>query len=244
MSSNGHRWGLVSPEKDHHVRKDVERLSDFFPRRDGAAESDLQALGWPPKPSDLATRYATLLSIIDLNDYSKERPLRLLDVGCGLGLLLEYLAVNSLLDRVEYTGVDLVEPILKEVRLRWPTHRFEKRDVRDKPYGEGAFDYCIICGIFTVNMGNTFEETRALAQDTLRAVWPSVEIGLAFNSMSKHVDWERDDLFHWPLDDIMAFCKRALSRHVTFKLDYGLWEAATLVRKKPAPRFSTVPSTW
>jgi len=78
------------------MRKDVKRLSDFYPRRD--AGSDLDALWWPAKPSDHAARYAILLSPIDFSDYSKDEPLRLLDVGCGLGLLLEYLDANSLFD--------------------------------------------------------------------------------------------------------------------------------------------------
>jgi len=226
------------------IRKDVESLSELFPRRDMKTAGDLETLRWPTKPADHAARYSTLLSDIDFSAYSKERPLKLLDVGCGLGLLLEYLDENALLDRVAYTGVDLVEQILEEVQRRWPNQTFDQRDVRDQPYAENAFDYCLICGIFTVKHGNTYEQTLALAHDTLKAIWPSVELGLSFNSMSKHVDWERDDLFHWPLDDIMAFCKRDLSRHVTFRMDYGLWEASTLVRKEPARRAGKTPARW
>jgi SAM-dependent methyltransferase len=226
------------------MRKDVEKLSDIYPPRDNAVGSDFDALGWPAKPSDLAARYATLLSSIDFSDYSNHKPLRLLDLGCGLGLLLEYLTANSLLDRVDYTGVDLVDSMVTEARRRWPGHRFDQRDIRDEGYDIGEFDYCIFCGVFTVKHGNTYDDTRAFAEGTLKAVWPSVKVGLAFNSMSKHVDRERDDLFHWPLDEIMAFCKRDLSRHVSFRLDYGLWEAATLVRKEPLPRLSDVPVNW
>jgi SAM-dependent methyltransferase len=226
------------------VRKDVESLSESFPRRDIEPAGDLESLYWPTRPADLATRYSTLLSDIDFSGYSKERPLKLLDVGCGLGLLLEYLDENALLDRVAYTGVDLVEQMLAEAQRRWPTQTFDRRDVRDLPYAEDAFDYCVLCGIFTSKYGNTYEQTLALAHDTLTAVWRSVTLGLAFNSMSKHVDWERDDLFHWPLDDIMTFCKRDLSRHVTFHLDYGLWEVSTLVRKKPAQRRGKTPAKW
>jgi len=226
------------------VRKDVQSLSESFPRRDKKTAGDLESLWWPTKPADLAARYSTLLSDIDFSGYSKERPLKLLDVGCGLGLLLEFLDENALLDRVAYTGVDLVELMLEEAQRRWPNQTFDRRDVRDRPYAEGAFDYCVLCGIFTSKYGNTYEQTRALAHDTLTAVWRSVKLGLSFNSMSKHVDWERDDLFHWPLDDIMAFCKRDLSRHVTFRLDYGLWEASTLVRKEPAERAGKTPARW
>jgi SAM-dependent methyltransferase len=157
------------------MRKDVKRLSEIYPPRDAAIGSDLDALGWA-KPSDHAARYEILLSPMDFSDYSKDEPLRLLDVGCGLGLLLEYLAANSLLDRVDYTGVDLVDSMLKEARRRWPRHRFDQRDIRDEPYDKDEFDYCIVCGVFTVKHGNTYRETRAFAQDTLKAVWPSVKL--------------------------------------------------------------------
>jgi SAM-dependent methyltransferase len=224
------------------MRKDVEKLAGLYPRLD--ATTDLERLRWPLKPSDQAARFATLLSAVDFDQYSTERPLKLLDVGCGLGLLLDYLSENSLIDRVDYTGTDLVKPIVQEVRARWPGRRFDLRDVRDEPYPHAAFDYSTVCGIFTAKHGNTYDETLVLAQSTLRAVWPSVTLGLGFNSMSKHVDWERDDLFHWPLDDIMRFCKRELSRHVSFRLDYGLWEGATLVRREPDRPWVKTPSTW
>ncbi len=225
------------------MRKDVQNLPAFFPRPNSVPNNDFDVLNWP-NARDLATRYGALLSAIDFNAYSETRPLKLLDLGCGLGLLLNWLAENGLLGSVDYTGVDLVQPIVEIVRKRWPGRRFEMRDVRDEPFADDAFDYCIACGIFTVKHGNTYDETVNLAQSTLRAVWPSVSLGIAFNSMSKHVDWERDDLFHWPLDDIMAFCKRDLSRHVTFKLDYGLWEVSTLVHKQPLPRPGKAPQRW
>jgi SAM-dependent methyltransferase len=226
------------------MRKDVEILAELFPRHDETYKSDLDVVGWSGMSSDLATRYATLLSGIDFSRYSRSNPLKLLDLGCGVGLLLDYLATNELLERVEYTGIDLADPMLAEVRQRWPAHRFEKRDIRDQPYEKDAFDYCVICGVFIARHRNTYETTLALAQETLKSIWPSVKVGLSFNSMSKHVDWEREDLFHWPLDDIMAFCKRDLSRHVTFRLDYGLWEGSTLVRKAPLLSVTKVPPTW
>ena len=225
------------------MRKDVQNVAKYFSRQDAKAGRDIDLLRWPNAP-DMALRYATLLSAIDFTQWSAERPLKLLDFGCGLGLLIEYLSANSLLDRVDYTGVDLLEPMLEEARRRWPGHRFDRRDVRDEPYGAEQFDFCIVCGVFTAKYSDDHGETLELAQDTLKALWPSVKLGLAFNSMSKHVDWERDDLFHWPLDDIMAFCKRDLSRHVAFNLDYGLWEVSTLVRKAPLRRPAVVPAHW
>lgn len=225
------------------MRKDVEDLRRIYCPVGEDGRTDVEVLRWP-NATDMVSRYEAMLSPLDFEAYSTEAPLRLLDVGCGLGLLLDWLAENQLLDRVDYTGVELSQPMFDAVTKRWPDQRFHFRDIRDQPYPESSFDFCIVCGIFTVNNGNSYEDTVALAQEVLKSAWGSVTFGLAFNSMSKHVDWERDDLFHWPLDDIMAFCKRDLSRHVSFKLDYGLWEASTIVRKRPLQASSKKPERW
>lgn len=88
------------------------------------------------------------------------------------------------------------------------------------------FDYVIICGCFTAKFQVGHAEFRDIAKDTLRAVWPSLRLGL---------DRVRDDLFHWRLDEMMmTFCKRDLSRHVPFRLDCGLWEIVIFVNKAAA----------
>jgi SAM-dependent methyltransferase len=225
------------------MRSDVKRLGEIYPQPGEEAGDLLKRLYWP-SAYHLAARCAALLSPIDFSRYSPQRRLRLLDVGCGYGLLLDYLKENDLLDLVDYTGVDLVDTVLTEARNRWPGAHFEKRDVQDQPFPENSFDYAICCGLFSMNHGNAYAEAAALAEAILRALWPSVTEGLGFDCMSKHVDWERDDLFHWPLDDTMAFCKRDLSRHVSFKLDYGLWTMTTLVSKTPRATVSRIPPGW
>jgi hypothetical protein len=67
----------------------------------------------------------------------------------------------------------------------------------------------------------------------LKRVFPSARVGMAFNVMSKHVDWERDDLFHVPYDLLAAFLKANLSRHFAFRADYGLYEYTTYVYREP-----------
>jgi SAM-dependent methyltransferase len=225
------------------MRSDARRLAAEYDL--GVAERGftLSGIGWP-NPADLATRFETLFSAVDLLRYSRERPLRLLDVGCGPAFLLDYLAANDLIDQVDYTGVDISEPLVEHARARWPGRRFERRDLRDEPFADGAFDYAVICGVFGGRCGLSHHDMRALTEATLTSLWPAVAEGLSFNVMSKHVDWERDDLFHWPLDDIMAFCKAKLSRHVAMRLDYGLWETAVFVRKAPSPAKSEVPDYW
>jgi SAM-dependent methyltransferase len=185
-----------------------------------------------------------MLSASDVRSFTAARPLKLLDLGCGPGFLLDWLSENDLLGRVDYTGVDVTEDTMQYARARWPDHAFELRDVRDHPFDPGAFDYCIACGVFGSRGDNDHADMLRLVEGTLRALWPSLRHGIGFNVMSKHVDWERDDLFHWGLDDIMSFCKAELSRHVSLRLDYGPWETAAIVTRAPVRGTGVVPRTW
>src|SRR5439155_2428691 len=225
------------------MRRDIQQLDDIFAASLAAKGVTPGGVGWP-NDSDVATRFEVLLGPIDFGRHSAINPVKLIDLGYGPGFLLDYLAENDLLARVDYTGVDVIETTMQHARRRWPEHSFEIRDVRDRPFGADVFDYCIICGVFGARFQNSYADTEQLVRETLRAVWPSVRLGLGFNVMSKHVDWEREDLFHWPLDDIMAFCKANLSRHVSLRLDYGLCETSVLVRKAPVARCSKLPGQW
>ena len=225
------------------TRKDIKELVEVYSAALTAKGATPAGLVWP-NAADLAIRFESLLRPIDFGRHSPADRITLLDLGCGPGLLLDYLAENGVIDRFDYVGVDVFDATLQHARSRWPEYRFELRDVRDHPFDDNVFDYCIICGVFTGRFAVSYDDMKTMAQETLKAIWPSVRVGLGFNVMSKHVDWEREDLFHWPLDDIMSFCKTNLSRHVSLHLDYGLWETSALVLKAPIARRGKVPEIW
>jgi SAM-dependent methyltransferase len=225
------------------IRPDVHEIVADYEGMLAERGAVLAGVGWS-SAADLALRYATLFSQLDFRRFSRKRPLRLLDIGCGPGFLLDYLAANELLDRIDYTGVDVSDIGLGHARRRWPQQRFERRDVRDQPFRPGEFDFAMICGVFSSLCGISFEAMRDLAQATLTALWPSLVLGLGFNVYSTHVDYEREDLFHWSLDEMMSFCRRHLSRHVSFRLDDGLWDACVLVSREPVRASSRIPEAW
>ena len=225
------------------MRDDIQTLIGHYSETIKERGVVPEGILWPNAP-DLAIRFEVLLGGARLDKSTATRPVRLLDLGCGPAFLLDYLAANQADAHVDYTGVDVAEVMIGHARARWPDHRFELRDVRELPFPDEAFDFCIACGVFTARFGNSYRTMVDFAQSTLSAIWKSVQGGLAFNVMSKHVDWERDDLFHWPLDDIMEFCKASLSRHVILRLDYGLWEASVTVLREPVRLTSLVPQPW
>ena len=86
-------------------------------------------------------------------------------------------------------------------------------------------------------MNGIFNYRGALSQDDMfeylrtliRRVSEKAAIGLAFNVMTKQVDWERDDLFHLPVDRLLTFLSREVSRHVVIRHDYGLYQYTAYV---------------
>src|SRR5205823_8237660 len=67
----------------------------------------------------------------------------------------------------------------------------------------------------------------------IRRLWPVTRKAMAFNVMSKQVDYERADLFHVSLDRMARFLHELAGRSVTFRADYGLFEYTCYVRREP-----------
>lgn len=196
---------------------------------------------WWPNAEDLAARYEVFMAPL------LPRPgaprLSLLDFGCGLGFLPDWLAANGMLDAVDYTGLDASPAILAAARARHPGLRFLEADVlRDGV--PGTHDAVLAIGIFTARFTNSEAEMRSYAEATLAALWPAARHCLAFNAMSKHVDWERDDLFHWPVDAVLRFSCARLSRHVAMRGDYGLWEHSYHIWRAPRREAGAIPAGW
>jgi SAM-dependent methyltransferase len=186
-------------------------------------------VGWPNE-ADAQTRYGVM---VDLIRNTSSDTVRVLDFGCGLAHLYQYLLERGLHKRINYTGLDISENYLKLARAKYPEATFLALDVLQNPGALPSFDYIFMNGIFTQKCTISFDDMWAYMQQLLQIVFVKVKVGVAFNVMTKHVDWERDDLFHLPLDTLAAFLKNKLSRHVVFRHDYGLYEYTTYVYREP-----------
>jgi hypothetical protein len=102
-------------------------------------------------------------------------------------------------------------------------------DLLDDDSALPSFDYIVLNGVFTEKLELPFDEMLAYFKQLLTRVFAHAKIGIAFNVMSKHVDWERPELFHLPFDTLAEFLKKELSRHFVFRNDYGLYEYTTYV---------------
>jgi len=96
-----------------------------------------------------------------------------------------------------------------------------------------VFDYVVLNGVFNYRGEIPFDRMLAYWQDVLVVAFKHARTGLAFNVMSPHVDWTRDDLFHLPLDTMSAFVWSRLTRFFVVRHDYRACEYVTYLYRTP-----------
>jgi hypothetical protein len=128
------------------------------------------------------------------------------------------------LGQVSYHGLEASAKFCEYSRKKYPNNHYICADILEDQSVLGEYDYVIMNGVFTEKRDLSFDEMFEYLKDILSVVYPRTRKGLAFNVMSKVVDWERDDLFHMPIDPLVDFLAKELSRNFVIRNDYGLYE--------------------
>jgi len=185
-----------------------------------------RGVDWP-KAEHVDIRYQVMLEVIreDKSNVS------LLDFGCGASHLYEYIRRKGLTN-IAYAGLDISQEFVALCRRKFPWLSYYCMDVLIEGDSLPEFDYIVMNGVFTEKRSLCYSEMLEYFFNVLRRLYAKTLIGLAFNVMSSHVDWERDDLFHLPLDTMAAFVTRELGRDFVVRNDYGLYEYTTYLYRR------------
>jgi SAM-dependent methyltransferase len=187
-----------------------------------------KGVDWPNE-EDMAVRFRVMLGIAE----RLEAPVTLLDFGCGYGALYDHIRDNGKQQRFDYRGIDLSIPMIESAKARHPGVAFEVRDILASPLTEQSVDITVMNGVLTEKRELSLDTMEAFAVELITAAYAASRIGVAFNVMSAHVDWQRDELFHWPFDRAASLLKARCSRHVVFRADYGLYEYTVYLLRNP-----------
>ncbi|MCB0697855.1 MAG: class I SAM-dependent methyltransferase [Chitinophagaceae bacterium] len=188
-----------------------------------------RGMDWP-KLEDVDTRYQVMLDLIYFNKDSSAN-VSLLDFGCGTAHLLDYM-VKAGNVKCKYSGLDLSSKFVDLAKDKHPDVSFYCGDILDPGFELPAHDYIVMNGVFTEKRNLSFEEMWSYFTSMIDALTPKYNKGLAFNVMSKNVDWERDDLFHLSLDKLTAYLCKNITRNFVVRNDYGLYEYTVYLYKK------------
>lgn len=203
-------WGVVE-----HYEKCLEKFGDTH-----------LGVDWPVQ-SDVKKRYRVMLDIL----INETKDVSLLDFGCGAGHLLEYIKSRDL-KNIKYSGLDISSKYISLCKTKFPEATFYCTDILVNPNEIPLFDYIIMNGVFTEKRELTFNEMFAYFKDVITILFKKANSGISFNVMSKQVDWERDDLFHLPLELLAEFLTKQLSRNFVIRNDYGLFEYSVYLFKQ------------
>ena len=173
--------------------------------------------------------------MLDVIESGHGAPVVLCDLGCGTGELLGHIRDRGL-RHVAYIGIDRSVRALGHARDKFPDASFIELDVNapDADLRQIACDYLVANGLFTARSDLSDEEMWSFLVSTIDRVWPHVRRGIAFNVMSKVVDWERSDLFYVPMDEVARLLHRLAGRRVRMRADHGLYDYTAYAYKAPA----------
>lgn len=181
-----------------------------------------------PREKDAETRLDVMLGLLGS---AAESGASLLDFGCGTSHLYDRMRKRGGFEKVRYTGLDISQKFIDLSKQKYPKNEYICADVLVSPEKLGRYDYAVMNGVFTQKRDMSSAEMFEFVRSVLRAVWPCVEKGMAFNFMSKQVDFEREGSFHLAFETIAEFLTKEISRNFTFRHDYGMYEYTVYVYK-------------
>ncbi|GAB4249273.1 MAG: hypothetical protein Kow0079_01820 [Vicingaceae bacterium] len=182
-----------------------------------------------PNEKDVYTRFDIMLDLIRVNK-DNDKKVTLLDFGCGTAHLLDYINKKSI-SNLDYYGLDISKEFIDVAQKKYPEITFYCLDIFDDDAFIPNFDYIILNGVFTIKKELSFKEMWDYFSNSIKLIYSKCNKGMAFNVMSKQVDWEREDLFHVPFDKLSDFLCKNITRKFIFRNDYGLYEFTTYVLK-------------
>jgi SAM-dependent methyltransferase len=178
-----------------------------------------RGIDWGPGQADVDLRYRNMLALITEED--AQRPVRLLDVGCGFGGLLAYAKAHG--RPLEYTGIDLVPEMVAYASAEHPDATFVCGDVFEfEP--EQRFDYVVCNGILTVRYENSVRDMDVFVRRMLRRLFALAECGAATNLMTTKVNYVESHLYYINPVEMFAFCLTELTSKLRIDHAYPLYE--------------------
>jgi SAM-dependent methyltransferase len=177
-----------------------------------------KGVDWP-NAEDAMKRHSVMLGVIKEADSL----ITLLDFGCGLAHLLDFINGRNI-KNISYIGLDISGKFINASMQKHPLNKFIVGDILVNSELMPVVDYVVMNGVFTEKRELDYDAMFEYMTKILNIVFSRAQKGIAFNVMTKHVDWERDDLFHVPFDKLAKLFKENFSRNFVFRNDYGLFE--------------------
>lgn len=179
-------------------------------------ERQLAAAGDSARGVDWKSEEAQQLLFRAIRSFGIDRDASVLDVGCGLAHLYDFLAARD--HRGEYTGVDVSGALIEQASRRLPGVALRVSDVLEEDWPPRSHDWVVASGVFTARLGTSVPEFEAYVEAMVRRLFELCRVGVVFNMLTSRVDFEADHLYYADPSRWLSVAQ-GISRQVTLKHD-------------------------
>ena len=150
-----------------------------------------------------------------------------LDYGCGLGHLKDYL--DERFNHYEYHGADLVPEFVQTVMTKHPEAKVQL--VQSHEDVSTPVDHVVISGTFNIIDGSDQVAYVKLIQAALIHLFELTRVSLAVNFMTDRVDFTQPQNLHMNVEEMMNFMRRQLSPRIRVDEAYMPYEFTIIAFK-------------
>ncbi len=206
-----------------------EELINYYQKKLKKHKDGGLAVDWNCEEAQELLFFALLDSLN--KEHLKSGTAKILDVGCGLGALYDFLKREGY--KVHYTGIDIAPEMIKECQRRYPEAVFEVRDILQNPYKENSFDYVFLSGSVSLRLHNHERYVRRM----IYRMFSFAKVALSFNLLSARALLESrvfqlDDLRYYPEPAaILQFC-HTLTPLINLRHEVAGWTFTMQLFKK------------
>ncbi len=193
----------MTPSHNHEIQK-MKRFHKTLMDQFGYSH---KTVGWFTKESQ-ETIFRILCGIANLNQKT------ILDVGCGLGHLIDFLKDEFV--NCAYTGIDFSEDLMEMAKREHPHHPFLTGDFFSYPFSE-TYDYVLASGPFNYRV----KGQKKYIESAIFRMYSLANRGVAFNLTSlfcpENIKFK--EAYYYDPVKIIQFCL-TLTPYVVFKQNY------------------------
>lgn len=178
-----------------------------------------KGVDWGDNKTGHLLRLEKMLNVIDVTSVSTA--CSILDVGCGYGSLLELIRQKKM--PIKYTGVDISLPMINSAKSLHPNDEWKCIDILNDSCS-GQYDYVVCNGILTQKLNVSHKLMDRYAHELIKKMFSLCRVGIAFNVMTTHVNFQVDNLYYRNPAELLAWCMSELSSKVRVDHSYPLFE--------------------
>ena len=153
--------------------------------------------------------------------------LKILDYGCGLGYLYDYLSKTKF--SFEYTGIDMVPQFIDSCKSKYPKACFDLIDPTRPICGE--YDIVFASGVFNLMTHDSEIISKEYALVRIEYLFSLTNEILVCDFLSSLVDFKQSKAQHFSPSEIVEFCSNKLSRRFKLRHDLLPYEMTLIVWK-------------